>query len=123
AINRCFSHDDIRAVLAALAAEEGDWAQATRAAVAAASPTSLAVTFRQLTEGRGLDFDTAIQREYGLACHFLAGHDFYEGIRAVLVDKDKSPKWRPDNLTLVSATTVDGYFSSLSDGLSFGDLN
>lgn len=118
-IERCFTQDIAQSIPTALAEQRGEWAEAARAALAAASPTSLAVIFRQLTEGRAMDFDTAIGREYVLACRFLAGHDFYEGIRAVVVDKDKAPRWQPDCLALVSDAAVAEYFVPLGEELSF----
>ncbi|MBC7952514.1 MAG: enoyl-CoA hydratase/isomerase family protein [Rhodospirillaceae bacterium] len=66
-----------------------------------------------------MDFDTIIRREYVLACRFLAGHDFYEGIRTVVVDKDKAPRWQPDCLALVSDAAVAEYFAPQGKELTF----
>lgn len=115
-IERCFVQDDIYTIVATVAGLNNRWA----ASLAAASPTSLAVIFRQLTEGRGLDFDTAIRREYTLARRFLEGHDFYEGIRAVVVDKDKAPRWQPASVALISDAYVNEYFVPLGEELTFG---
>lgn len=114
-IERSFMQDDVQSVVVALAGLDRDWA----VALAAASPMSLAVIFRQLTESRTMDFDTIIRREYTLACRFLAGHDFYEGIRAVVVDKDKAPRWQPESLALVSDDAVAEYFVPLGEELTF----
>ncbi|CAA7613669.1 enoyl-CoA hydratase/isomerase family protein [Magnetospirillum sp. SS-4] len=100
-------------ILAGLRAGKSQWAWDTLDALAGRSPFSLAVTHRQLTEGRDLGFDDAIRREFRLACRFLGGHDFYEGIRAQVVDKDRSPAWIPASVAEVDAAAVAGYFSEL----------
>jgi len=116
AIDRCFAPDTVEEILAALEAEGGDWARATRATLAAKSPTSLKVTLRQLRRGAGLDFAEAMRMEFRLSQHFCAGHDFREGIRAVVIDKDNAPRWRPDRLDAVSEAEVEGYFAPLPGG-------
>ena len=77
------------------------------------SPTSLKITLRQLIAGRGYDLDQALVLEYRLTTHFMDGHDFYEGVRAVVVDKDQNPRWRPATLGEVSDAAVEGYFAPL----------
>lgn len=117
AIEHCFAAPDVQTIMAAVDMAAGEWAATARAALAAASPTSLAVIFHQLTAGRCLEFDAAIAREYGMACRFLACPDFYEGIRAVVVDKDRAPKWQPDSLALLSNEMVAEYFAPCGDDL------
>jgi enoyl-CoA hydratase len=99
----------------ALDDEVSDWAKETRAAITRASPTSLKITFQQLHLGRGMSVNAALGLEYRLTQHVLAGHDFFEGIRAVLVDKDNAPRWRPDTLAAVTAPAVDAYFAPLGE--------
>jgi enoyl-CoA hydratase/carnithine racemase len=121
AIDRCFASDTIEAILAALAAEaaaggaDANWAAQTRAGLLAKSPTSLKVTLRQLIVGRDYDVEQALQLEYRLTQHFMAAHDFYEGVRAVLIDKDQSPRWQPPTLAAVDDGMVEGYFTLLGD--------
>lgn len=112
-IDRCFSAASVEGVLAALTAEGGDWAERTAAEMAKKSPTSLKVTFRQMQAGAVLDFDRAMVLEYRLARRFVRGHDLFEGIRAVIIDKDQSPRWMPAELAAVDAASVDGYFRPL----------
>jgi enoyl-CoA hydratase len=57
-----------------------------------------------------------MQLEYRLVHRFMAGHDFREGVRALLIDKDRHPKWRPERLSDVTETMVDGYFAPLPGG-------
>jgi enoyl-CoA hydratase len=122
AIERCFAPDTVEAVLDALAREasaggsDAEWAAQTRAGLLTKSPTSLKVTLRQLTEGRGYDIEAALALEYRLTQHFMQGHDFYEGVRAALIDKDQQPRWDPASLAAVSDRVVDGYFAPLGIG-------
>jgi hypothetical protein len=53
--------------------------------------------------------------EYRMVNRIVAGHDFYEGVRAVIIDKDNAPKWRPAELSGVSQADVDAYFAPLGD--------
>jgi enoyl-CoA hydratase len=121
AIDRCFAGDTVEDILAALEREaaggaEAAWAAETHAGLLKKSPTSLKITLRQLAVGRDYDLDRALTLEYRLTQHVMAGHDFYEGIRAVLVDRDQNPRWQPATLSEVDAATVDSYFASLGDG-------
>ncbi|KXF77704.1 3-hydroxyisobutyryl-CoA hydrolase [Paramesorhizobium deserti] len=80
------------------------------------SPTSLHVTFRQIAEGRALEMDDCMRMEYRILNRMLQGHDFYEGIRAALIDKGDTPHWKPAGLEDVSPGDVDAYFAPLGDG-------
>jgi enoyl-CoA hydratase len=119
AIDRCFAGDTIEAVLERLAREadaggsDSEWAAETRAGLMTKSPTGLKVTLRQLTIGRGYDIERALALEYRLTQHFMQGHDFYEGVRAALIDKDRRPRWRPATLAEVSEAMVNDYFAML----------
>lgn len=81
------------------------------------SPLSLAVTFEQLKRAKGLSLAQCLAMDYILVGHFMAGHDFYEGIRALLIDKDKNPGWNPARLDLVNETQVSDYFTVLEQAL------
>ena len=116
AIDRCFAGGSVAEIVTALEAVGGGWAENTLATLAAKSPTSLAVTYRQLRGGAGLDFAAAIRLEYRLSQRFCAGHDFAEGVRAAVIDKDNAPRWRPDRLEEVTTADVDAYFAPLPDG-------
>ena len=78
------------------------WGRAQLEQLDRKSPTSLAVTFRQLRSGATLDFDAAMRLEYRLVHRFMAGHDFREGVRALIIDKDNRPRWRPGRLAEVT---------------------
>lgn len=123
AIDRCFSANSYREVLQRLAGEETDWARGVLADLAKKSPTSLLVTFEQLRGGRGLDIKSCLIREFRMSQHCMVAPDFAEGIRAVLIDKDHHPVWRPDRIDDISHATVMGFFAPLDAAdLDFDDL-
>jgi enoyl-CoA hydratase len=121
AIDRCFAGDNIEAILAALATETSGggayapWAEETRTTLLTKSPTSLKITLRQLLIGRDFDLDAALTLEYRLTQHVMAAHDFYEGVRAMLIDRDRKPQWRPATLAKVTEEIVDAYFVPIGD--------
>ena len=115
AIERCFAPRRVVDVVDALRREDSQWAWDTLWDMSARSPFSLTVANRQLRDGKDLAFDDAIAREYRLACRFLIGHDFLEGIRAQVVDKDRRPSWSPPNLSEVDVRAVDACFAPLGD--------
>nr|WP_207462646.1 enoyl-CoA hydratase/isomerase family protein [Azospirillum sp. SYSU D00513] len=110
AIDRCFAGDRVEDILAALGAEGTDWATKTAADLRTLSPTSLKVTLEQVRRGRELSFDEAMALEYRLTQAILARPDFYEGIRAVLIDKDRNPKWSPASLEAVGEAEIAALF-------------
>jgi enoyl-CoA hydratase len=126
AIDRCFGSDSVEEILAALAVEaaggmQAGWAAETRAGLLSKSPSSLKITLRQLRTGRDCDIEAALALEYRLTQHVMAAHDFYEGVRAMLIDKDQQPRWQPAKLDEVSEATVDAYFAQIGDReLRFG---
>jgi enoyl-CoA hydratase len=117
-IDRCFAGETVEAIFAALEAETEDraWAAETRATLLTKSPTSLRITLRQLVLGRGMNLEDALRLEYRMTQHVMAGHDFYEGIRAVLIDKDQKPRWRPATLAEIDEAATETYFASLGPG-------
>lgn len=115
-IDRLFAADGVAEILAALKADAGDWAKSQLEILESRSPTSMKVTAEQLLRGRGLDFDACMTMEYRMSQAAMAGHDFYEGIRAVLVDKDHAPKWQPASLGEVGAEMLEAYFAEPASG-------
>jgi enoyl-CoA hydratase/carnithine racemase len=97
-------------LMAALAADGGDLATDIMRTLERMSPTSLKLTFRQLQSGARLDFDDAMRMEYRMVQRVMCGHDFFEGVRAVIIDKDKAPKWSPERLADVTDADIDRYF-------------
>ncbi len=115
AIDRCFGAASVEAIVAALEGEPGGWAQEALAAMARASPLSLKITFRQLQLGRGMSVEQALALEYRMTQHVMAGHDFFEGIRAALVDKDQRPRWQHATLADVTTAEVESHFATLGE--------
>lgn len=112
AINRLFAGDSVGHIGAALAADGGEWATKQLAILGKKSPTSLHVTLKALQAGEAMEFEDAMARELALSVRFLdAGSDFYEGVRAVIIDKDHAPRWSPSTIDEVAPETVDRFFS------------
>ena len=123
AIDRFFQADRIEDMLAGLEAAAAEYgadaafARSTAALIRTKSPTSLKVTLALLRRGRTLDFNECMRTEFRVASRVAAGHDFYEGIRSVIIDKDKTPRWQPPSLEAVSEADVERYFSPVAADL------
>ena len=116
AIDRLFAFDTVEEIFAALETDGSDWAMAQLAALKTKSPQSLKVTLRQLRTGATLDsFAQNMAMEYALGGRVVRTHDFQEGVRAVIVDKDNAPKWSPASLEGVTDAMVDNLFAPLPD--------
>jgi enoyl-CoA hydratase len=122
AIDRLFVGDRVEKILAALdtaAADAPDaaFARATAATIRTKSPTSLKIALAQVRRGRSLDFDACMRTEFRIVSRVVRGHDMYEGIRAVIVDKDQSPRWRPATLDAVRDDDIERHFAPLPSDL------
>jgi len=115
AIDRRFGWRSVEAIVAALGEEPADWARAALEAMGRASPTSLKIVFEQLRRGAGLEVEESLILEYRIIQHILRGEDFYEGVRSVVVDKDRRASWRPATLAEVYDDDVESYFRSLGE--------
>jgi enoyl-CoA hydratase len=119
AIDRLFARDRVEDILAALDAPAAHGIDAPFASAAAAlmrtkSPTSLKIALAQMRRGRVLDFAACMRTEFRIVSRVLHGHDVYEGIRAVIIDKDQKPRWQPPTLEAVSAAEVERHFAPLA---------
>ena len=120
-IERCFSAPSVAGVLdlldQAARADPGDaFAIAARDTLRTRSPLALAVTLRHIRDAAGLDLRPTLQADYRLASRFLETHDFPEGVRAALVDKDQAPQWRPASIADVTRDMLDDLFAPLPAG-------
>jgi len=122
AIDRIFagSIDIILALLAAVAApasRDARWAGEVAATVRSKAPLSLKIALSQMRRGRSYSFEECMQAEFRVVSRVAYGHDFYEGIRAVIIDKDNRPQWRPATLAEVTAASVERHFAPLESEL------
>jgi enoyl-CoA hydratase len=115
-ITRLFASDRLEDVLAALEAEESDWARTELATIRSKSPLSCKVSLRLLAQGaHRTSFADEMKAEYALAGRVVRTHDFREGVRALLIDKDNSPQWDPATPEEVTDEMLDVLFAPLPD--------
>ncbi|WP_374388955.1 enoyl-CoA hydratase/isomerase family protein [Sandaracinobacter sp.] len=102
-IDYLFSHNQVEDILSLL--DDGDdWAQEQAATIRRMSPTSLKLTLHGLRAGEGASIEQCLKLEYRMVSAIKQGHDFYEGVRAQLIEKDRAPKWSPARLEDVDIT-------------------
>ncbi|XP_005324431.2 3-hydroxyisobutyryl-CoA hydrolase, mitochondrial isoform X1 [Ictidomys tridecemlineatus] len=119
-INRCFSANTVEQIIENLQQDGSPFALEQLKVINQMSPTSLKITLRHLIKGSSQTLKDVLTEEYRMSQACMRGHDFHEGVRAVLVDKDQSPKWKPANLKEVTDEDLDNYFKSLgSNDLKF----
>jgi enoyl-CoA hydratase len=122
-LDRLFRPDRVEDILAALDAEgatngdEAAFASAAAALMRTKSPTSLKLTREQMRRGAALEFTDCMRTEFRIVSRIVHGHDLYEGIRAVIIDKDQAPRWQPPALVEVSVAEVERHFAPLADEL------
>ncbi|PKK29492.1 3-hydroxyisobutyryl-CoA hydrolase, partial [Columba livia] len=114
-INSIFSANSVEEIVQKLKQDGSPFAAKQLETLNKMSPTSLKITLRQLREGASMSLQEVLRMEYRLSQACLKGHDFYEGVRAVLIDKDQSPRWRPAALEEVSDEFVDNCFKPLGN--------
>jgi enoyl-CoA hydratase/carnithine racemase len=113
-IDAHFSHPTVPAILASLLAENraeyADWAQQTVKLMRSRSPTMLSVTLRQLQRGKEMSLADCFRMELTMAQQCFEQGDFLEGVRALIIDKDNSPKWNPGRIEDVTDAMVEAFF-------------
>ncbi|CAN7470287.1 enoyl-CoA hydratase/isomerase family protein [Bosea sp. LjRoot237] len=114
-IAHCFGAATLPDVLGRLDARAAGDAFAAKAlaTIRAKSPTSVAIAFEQMRRGASLNLAEAMQLEFRIVSRISRGHDFYEGVRAVVIDKDQAPSWRPQTLEELDPAAVAAYFAPL----------
>ena len=116
-VGRLFASDRLEQIIAALDADESDWARTERATLGTKSPLSCKVSLRLLAEGANrADFAEEMKAEYALAGRVVRTHDFREGVRALLIDKDNNPRWDPAKPEEVDDEMLEVLFAPLPDG-------
>ena len=115
-IDRLFASDTLEDIYAALAADEGDFARDTLMTLRTKSPQTMKVSLRLLKDGAGMaSFADEMRQEYAVGSRVVQRHDFLEGVRAVIVDKDNAPRWDPAEPEGVTDHVIDQIFAPLSE--------
>ncbi len=116
-IDKFFASDKYEEILATLEADDSDWAAKERDTLGTKSPQTCKVALRQLKEGAAMNsFADEMRNEYRIGYHALVRHDFLEGVRALIVDKDNDPKWDPATPQETSDELIDEIFAPLPNG-------
>src|SRR5205085_6761026 len=111
-IARLFAGDSVEAIVEALEADGGDWAKEQLKVLATKSPQTMKVAFRQLQLGGAMKkFSDNMAMEYRIGARVVQRHDFLEGVRAVIVDKDNAPKWGPPTREGATSSMLDATFA------------
>jgi enoyl-CoA hydratase len=115
-IDRCYSAGRVEDIVDRLQDSSEEAARTALQAMRKASPTSLKITLRNLREAASFKrVEECFRQDYRIALACVAGHDFIEGIRAAIVDKDRNPAWRPDKLEAVTPKIVERHFQSVGE--------
>jgi len=116
-IDRLFASDDYEAILAALEEDGSDWARSELETLRSKSPQACKVSLRLLYDGaRVQDFGHEMRQEYAVATRVVQRHDFVEGVRALLIDKDNQPRWEPPTPEGVTQHLIDTIFAPMPEG-------
>jgi enoyl-CoA hydratase/carnithine racemase len=119
-IDRCFSAGSVGEIRDKLKKQPGDWAAKQLAALMKLSPLSMAITLEQLRRCATRSFEDAMTLEYRMAQHAMRpDHDFFEGVRALLIDKDQKPQWNPPTIDGVTRQMVEAHFQPVANDLVF----
>ena len=123
-IEAIFSASSIEEILSraqGLADESEGWSQKVYDELMQKSPTSLVLTQALWKRGRRSSLRKALEREYEVVSHLLEGGDFYEGVRAMLIDKDKTPHWNPQSVAELSNALYEELSGHVGQGLQLPD--
>ncbi len=115
-IDAAFGEDNLEDILDHLDAIDHDWADKTLATLKKMSPISMKVIIEQILRGADQEFNDAMKMEFRIVSHIVSYQsDFYEGVRAVLIDKDQNPTWKPGTVEGVTDDMVAAHFNELGD--------
>lgn len=109
-VSNCFAANNVEDIFAKLQACNAKWHVETLQNLQLKSPLSLKVTLQQIIFAKDKDLADCLAMDLHLVRHFMQDNDFYEGVRALLIDKDNLPKWKPASLDEVSPSMLDRYF-------------
>jgi enoyl-CoA hydratase len=117
--NKIFKADTVEKIIENLTEENSDLSKKILSIIDQKSPTSLKVALKSLRLGKNISFEECMQMEFRMVNKVMNDHDFYEGVRALIIDKDNNTSWKPSNIYEVEENFVDKFFSSLDDDLKF----
>ena len=106
-----FKLDSVQAIMERLNATDSEFGVKTRKMLAHMSPLSLAVVFEQIRRGANMDVREVFQMEYGISQGYMHHTEFFEGVRALLVDKDKNPRWKHASVNEITPAEVEYFFT------------
>lgn len=116
-IDVCFSQPTVDLIVDSLMKRDGIWAEGVYNTLMQKSPLSLKITLTQLQKAKGISLAECLKMDFDLVAHFMRDSDFYEGVRSLLIVKDKKPNWKPSRLDLVSDSLIVNYFERFHSGL------
>jgi enoyl-CoA hydratase len=119
-IDECYAHDDVAAILTALRARPEPAAGQAAQVMTAMSPTALKVTLRAIRQAATMSLDEVLDQDFRVGSRFLRQPDLQEGIRALIIDKDRQPRWTPASLAEVTDAQVAEFFEPLDGQASAG---
>ena len=119
-IDECYAGETVADIIAALRGHDAGPANDAANLIASRSPIAVAVALEAVRRAAKLDtLEDVLRQEYRTSCGSLRSHDLVEGIRALIIDKDRNPKWSPGSVTAVTAADVEAYFAPADPDLTF----
>ncbi len=114
-INELFSGNSLEDIFGRIENDNSEFSQKNLSLLRSKSPTSLKITFRQIRNGSDLNFEDCMKMEFRMVSKVMDDHDFYEGVRALIIDKDNAPVWKPETVEKISNEEIDKFFKYLED--------
>ena len=115
AINTHFSHNSVAEIITSLASETDSstqaWCEETIATLKSRSPLAMATTLELLRRGKELSLADCFRLEEHLGSQWFTKGDFMEGVRALIIDKDKNPQWQPATIEALEQAKIDDLFA------------
>lgn len=123
-IDECYAEKTVADIVAALRKQGSEQATAAADLIGTRSPIAVSVTLEAVRRAAELDtLEDVLRQEFRTTCAALRSHDFPEGIRALLIDKDKNPQWQPPSLEQCGTAEIDAYFVPAEIDLTFPGEN
>ncbi len=114
-INDNFCFDNIQSIFSSLEKKDSDWGKEKLNILSAKSPTSMGVALQQLSMAKNLTLKDCLSMEFRICQTMMKKTDFYEGVRANLVDKDRKPNWNPKSVSELDKSIIDEHFINLGN--------